>query len=267
MEPVSRSRNVVAALSAVALLTVAVGVAGGAGSASLRVEGVVMSVAAGSLEIRADGGQAMTFRLVATTAYVKGGQAVQQSEVRVGDRVRVKYHLESNGTLKAKEVSVEPPPTPLLFAEGSISAISADQLIVFVGGVSKTFRLTSGTTYSSNGQPIPVSAFRPGVRVRVEYHADPDGSLRAKEVALEQLLCASVPEVARGWEVVLGYSSTVGAARARVRRFVARGFKVTVERESCRVYEVEVRVPTRRLADSVAVKARRLGLRPRLERR
>ena len=226
-----------------------------------------MSVSAGSLEIKADGRQAMTFRLVATTAFVRDGQPVQLSEVRVGDRVRVKYHLEPNGTLKAKEVRVEPPPTPLLFAEGSLSAVSVDQLVVAVAGVSRTFRLTSETTYSSSGKPLPVSALKPGVRVRVGYHVDPDGSLRAKEVELEQAVCVTVPDVAGGWEIVLGYSSTAGAARSLARGYVAKGLRATVERETCRVYEVEVRVPTRRLADSVSVKARRLGLHPRLESR
>ena len=270
MVTVCRWRNRVAAFVAVALLAVVAGgggVALGAGATSLRVEGVVKSISAGSLEIKTDAGQAMTFRLVATTVYLSGAQTVQQSDVRVGERVRVKYHQEPNGSLKAKEVKVLPSPTPLLFAEGTVSAVASDQLTVVVAGVSRVFRLTSETTYSSNGLPIQLSVFKPGVRVRVEYHADPDGSLRAKQVSLEPVACAVVRDLTVGWEVVFGHAGTGRAALALARRLIAKGFKAIVERESCRVYEVAVRVRSRQLASSTVARAGRHGLRPTLESR
>jgi hypothetical protein len=78
-----------------------------ASTAPLYVKGTVKAVTADSLSIIANSGQAMTFRLSATIIYEKYGQPAQLADVKVGLYVEVKYHVEADGTLKAKKVKIE----------------------------------------------------------------------------------------------------------------------------------------------------------------
>ena len=53
-------------------------------STALEIKGTVIAITSDSLSITATGGQVITFRLTATTAYEKDGQPAQQVDVHVG---------------------------------------------------------------------------------------------------------------------------------------------------------------------------------------
>jgi hypothetical protein len=84
-----------------------------AATTALEVKGTVTAVSADSLSITSHSGQAMTFRLTATTIYEKNNQPAEQADVQVGLDVKVKYHVVANGSLKAKKVTIEQPTTAI----------------------------------------------------------------------------------------------------------------------------------------------------------
>jgi hypothetical protein len=84
-----------------------------AATPALEVKGTVTAVSADSLSITSHSGQAMTFRLTATTIYEKNNQPAEQADVQVGLDVKVKYHVEADGSLKAKKVKIAQPTTPI----------------------------------------------------------------------------------------------------------------------------------------------------------
>ncbi len=173
-----------------ALLTVAANPAAARSDSSLRASGTVSAVQAGSLTIVADTGQTMTFRLVATTGYEKDGQPASESALAVGQHVKVKYRQEPDGSLKAKEVKIEPSagsPSAPVQVRGSVISVSAQTLVVKAKGTGKelTIRLASTTIYEKNGGPATEADLRVGQRVKVKYRVEPDGSLKAQKVKIE----------------------------------------------------------------------------------
>src|SRR5258708_749204 len=118
-------------LIAAALVLAPPALGAGVGSgASIRGTGRVTAVAATSLTVAADTGQSMVFRLVATTAYELDGQPASQSALQAGQRVEVKYHVEADGSLKAKAVKIKTPahgsaPAPVRVSGAVVSVTSA----------------------------------------------------------------------------------------------------------------------------------------------
>lgn len=172
------------------LLLPGVPAAGAVTSSSLRVSGTVSAVSSGTLTITAVGGQAMSFRLVSTTTYAKDGQAADFSAIAVGELVRVKYHLEANGSLKAKEVNVEigsEVASAPMWVAGSVVSVTPDVLVVknHPSGQELTMRLAPTTGYEKNGQPAVVGDLQPGQVVRVRYRIEPDRSLKVQKVKIE----------------------------------------------------------------------------------
>lgn len=164
--------------------------AGAVTGSSLRASGAVSAVSSGTLTITVADGGAMSFRLAVTTTYAKDGQPADFSALAVGDSVRVKYHLEANGSLKAKEVDVETVTrvvSPPVWVRGSVVSVTPDVLVVKdnASGQDLTVRLSSTTDYVENGQPAARVDLQPGQSVKVKYRVEPDRSLKAQKVKIE----------------------------------------------------------------------------------
>lgn len=180
-------------LVALALTAFALG-AGSAGATtdpSLRVTGTVTALSAGSLTITAEGGQTMVFRLVATTTYSKDGQAASEAALQAGEHVKVKYHQEPNGSLKAKAVEVETQAggaSAPLRTRGTVTSVAADTLVITEEGSGKqlSFRLSATALYLKEGKPAIEVDLRAGEYVKVKYRVEADGSLKAGKVEIEQ---------------------------------------------------------------------------------
>ena len=150
-----------------ALLLLCAPAAGGVTGSSLRVSGTVSSISPGTVTIAADSGQTLSFRLVAATTYARDGQATDFSALAVGESVRVKYHLEASGSLKAKEVDVETTTgvaSAPVWVRGSVISVTPDVLMVKndASGQEVTVRLSPTTGYEKNRQPAAVGDLRPG---------------------------------------------------------------------------------------------------------
>lgn len=174
---------------ALAALTFGAIPATAATGSSLRATGAISVVTAGSLTITTVDGQAMSFRLVATTSFVEDGQAVAASVLVVGEVVRVKYHVEADGSLKAKEVRVESGSGALsapVRVSGVLVSVSPGSIVVRTdAGQVLTLRLSPTTSFETGGRPVMVGGLRAGERVKVKYHLEADGSLKAKKVTIE----------------------------------------------------------------------------------
>lgn len=171
-----------------------------AATTALEVKGTVTAVSADSLSLVTATGQAMTFRLIATTIYEKYGQPAQQADVQVGLYVAVKYRLETDGTLHAKKVKIErhvvavptstsnsapaarptvrarPSARPVTFQlEGTDAGVTAGALVVRVRGLSEgrtsirtlvgrrlTVRVASGAAVLLNNRPARLGALAVG---------------------------------------------------------------------------------------------------------
>lgn len=171
------------------MLAVGVSAATAGTDSSLRVSGTISGVAPGAVTITAADGQTMTFRLVATTTYAKDGQPADTSALAVGETVKVKYHLEANGSLKAKEVAVETvsgTASAPIVVRGSVISVSADTLVIKndAGGPDLSMRLTATTSYEKDGRPAVVGDLQAGQSVKVKYRVEPDRSLKAQKVKI-----------------------------------------------------------------------------------
>ncbi len=157
---------------------------------SLRVTGTIVSVSSTSLQLATGGGQTMTFRLVPTTTFDENGQAIDAPAPAAGQPVLVKYHQEANGSLKAKEVRVEPPSssvtTPAVIVTATLVSLSPGTVTVkpTSGGATLTLRLVPETVYELHGKPAALSDLRAGQRLRIKYHLEPDGSVKAKKIKI-----------------------------------------------------------------------------------
>lgn len=156
---------------------------------SLRVTGTILAVSPTSLQLAASGGQTMTFRLVPTTTFDENGQAIDVSALAAGQVVLVKYHQEANGSLKAKEVRVETPSSvasPAVIVTATLISLSPGTVTVkpTSGGATLTLRLVPETVYELHGKPAALSDLRPGQRLRIKYHLEPDGSFKAKKIKI-----------------------------------------------------------------------------------
>jgi hypothetical protein len=177
-------------LLALATLTFGAIPASAVTDSSLRAIGVVSALATGDLTITTSDQQVMSFRLVATTSYVTGGQAATESALAVGESVIVKYHLEANGSLKAKEVKVETASgaaSAPVRVRGSVISVSAASFVLRTdAGQELTVRLSPTTAYEEGGgRPGTASGLRAGQRVKVKYRVEPDRSLKAEKVKIE----------------------------------------------------------------------------------
>lgn len=186
---------------------------------SIRVSGTIQAVSPTSLQLEVSGGQSMTFRLVATTAFVEDGLPVGLSALNVGEAARVKYHEEANGSLKAKEVSVKPstgPASPPVIVKGTLLSVSPDTVAVkpAAGGADLSFRLDAGTIFMLQGKAAVSGDLRPGQRLEVKYRVEPNGSLKAQKIKI-----LAAPAVAF---VLEGTLVAAGATSLRVRVEAAR---------------------------------------------
>lgn len=227
-------------LLAVLLLT-GVPSAGAVTGSSLRVSGTVAAISSGALTITAVGGQAMSFRLVSTTTYAKDGQAADPSALAVGASVRVKYHLEANGSLKAKEVDVETltgVASPPVWVRGSVVSVGPDVLVLKndVSGQELTMRLSPTTIYEKNGQPGVVGDLQPGQLIKVKYRVEPDRSLKVQKVKIELRKAVSFE--------LEGAIAHAGATSVRVRVAGLRENGVLVRASAGRIVAVTVSAST-----------------------
>jgi hypothetical protein len=173
-----------------ALLLLCAPAAGAVTGASLRVSGTVSAISSGTLTVTVDSGQTMSFRLAAATTYANDGQAADFSALAVGESVRVKYHLEANGSLKAKEVDVETDSgvaSAPVSVRGSVVSVTPSVLVLKndATGQDLTMRLSPTTSFEKNGQPAVVGDLEPGESVKVKYRVEPDRSLKVQKVKIE----------------------------------------------------------------------------------
>lgn len=217
---------------AAALLLAPVAVGGGFGPvSSIRTTGTVTGITSTTLDLAADTGQSLSFRLVTATAYELDGQPASLSALQVGQRVEVKYHVEPDGSLKAKMVKIETAATVAgapVRTRGTVVSVTATTLVVndAATGRELSLRLDASTIYERGAEPAAWSDLHAGQAVKLKYRIEPDGSLKARKVEIELPAAPLIRFELVGDDV----DAVRGVLRVRVRSLRERGAVIAAGR-------------------------------------
>ncbi len=153
----------------------------GPASAPVIVEATLLSVSVGAIAVRPAGaGADLSLRLDPATVYELQDAAAAATDLRVGQRLKVKYRVEPDGSLKAQKIEILAAPAVAFQLEGTLVAAGATTLRVRVRGIRESgtsvpalagrtivVGIPSGTTVTENGRAKRGAALAAGDRVHV----------------------------------------------------------------------------------------------------
>jgi hypothetical protein len=146
------------------------------------------------------GGPNLTVRLAPATLYVVGDRTAAVTDLRVGEKVKVKYRREADGSLKAEKIKVLPAARSVAYQlEGTIVRASGLRLRVHVrgareggapvpalAGTTTTVMVTAVTRVTENGRAARAAALAVGDRVHISGLLA-DGVFSAQRVVAQRL--------------------------------------------------------------------------------
>lgn len=142
--------------------------------------GITITAISGSnISLETKDGWTRTITVDSGTAYTKSGTTIALSDLKVGDEIRFRQTLESDGTWTIDAIAVIPP-----HVGGKVTAISGSTITVEQrDGTSATIRVTAETTYRVAGTDgAALSDVTVGMFLAAEGTKSSDGSLTATAV-------------------------------------------------------------------------------------
>lgn len=152
-----------------------------------EIEGVVKTVGIDSMLIQTHSGEEVTVGVTPATIIRDEGGLRSLSDLRPGDRVEVKAHVNAAGELVAAVVEIEEEEDEFFEIEGEIASITGSTLTVRTEhGSDVTIWLTSETIIRGHDSLLDVSQLHVGDDVEIVVRRRADDSLEAVAVEIEE---------------------------------------------------------------------------------
>lgn len=134
----------------------------------------VLDVNPAMFKTKAQDGSLVNVHTTASTIYVKAGQKISRSEIRVGTQIYAKGEVAKNGDIDALGVAVALPSY-----EGTITSIKGNTIIVNDKKAARTVLVTDKTQIFIGKQQGKLSDLHVGDIIVAEGDLNKDGSLTA----------------------------------------------------------------------------------------
>ena len=164
----------------------------GAGQSTRELEGLITGISATSISVNDASSGPQTAAITPTTVIRKGNTTLTPADLKVGDRVHVKASVGTDGTLTAFEIMLQNPGTPGVGGqtkelEGLITAVSDTSITVMNASTARpeTAAITTSTIIRKGNTPLTPKELKVGDRVHVKTITNPDDTLTATEIILQ----------------------------------------------------------------------------------
>jgi hypothetical protein len=138
----------------------------------------ITAISGSKLSLATADGWTRTITVDGGTTYAKGTATIALKDLAVGDQIRFRQTLESNGAYSIDAIAVIPP-----HAGGTVTAVSGSTITVEQrDGSTATIKVSSSTTYSVAGAAASLADVKVGMRLMAEGTKNSDGSITATEV-------------------------------------------------------------------------------------
>lgn len=150
--------------------------------------GTVTTISPTRLELKSAKGDTIPLRLTPKTTFEKAGRPARRGDVHVGDAVKTKFQIATDGALVALSVNVGTRIAGKLTfpksTSGTIRRLSPTQLVLrTASGKTIVLRLTITTAYEKAGHKARRTDFKVGSNVTVRYQKRGNGLKQALYVA------------------------------------------------------------------------------------
>jgi hypothetical protein len=142
-------------------------------------DGITITAIDGSnISLKTVDGWTRTIAIASDTVLQKAGATIKLSDLKVGDAVRFRQTVQTDGTYKIDRLDVVLPVVGGTVKSTSGSTITLTQR----DGTTATVTVTSSTTYRVNGASGALSAIKAGMFLRAEGTQASDGTVTASRV-------------------------------------------------------------------------------------
>ncbi len=209
------------------------------GNQVVEIEGVIQSASATQIVVQDAHGNSDTILIDANTVITKGGQTIQATDLKQGDRVHVKASV-SGATTTALIIAVQAPASQFVEIEGVIQSASATQIVVKdAHGNSDTILIDANTVITKGGQTIQATDLKQGDRVHVK--ASVSGTTTTALVIVVQNTSSVGPMAAEGKVTAVGSNQlTVSTERGSVTVNVDSNTKIIKAGKSIALTDIKV---------------------------
>jgi hypothetical protein len=141
--------------------------------------GITITAISGSnISLKTVDGWTRTIAIASDTVLQKAGATIKLSDLKVGDEVRFRQTVQTDGSYKIDELDVVLPEVG-----GTVKSVSGSTITLTLrDGTTTTVTVSSSTTYQVNGATSALSGIKAGMVLRAEGTKASDGSIAASRI-------------------------------------------------------------------------------------
>ena len=144
-----------------------------------EVKGTVLAVGADTIDLELRDGSSFTLKVTDATIIVRDDSPASLGDLRPGDRVEAKYHVDGADNVadivevEVDEATDDDEDDSDLEVEGDVVSVGTNSLDVMTeDGDTITLLVDDATRITREHQPIALADLQPGDRVEAKYHLD-----------------------------------------------------------------------------------------------